>query len=259
MKIKTKILFEFLKKVTLNKKLNTLILNFNKKGLEITHNEPSMFLQYAFLDKKHFINYNEIGKVKINKLNKLTKILENSCKSKEIELSFNSKNKICYELIIKFEKSILKKKLQISDDFLFLNFNNIIENIKFNFKETIKKIKATKINKGNRHFQSCILNIDQNKLNFIFYNFRKKNETISLEELKEKDNNRLTLKLSIEHNYKTKYSFGLQDYFFHIINNFDEENLTLYLNEDLNSPYCISFNTKYGDFKYLLAKQEVEK
>ena len=115
MRIRTKILFEFLKNVTINKKINTLTFDFNEKGLEIIDPYFGFVMVNGFLDKKYFVEYENIGKITISRLDRFVKILESNFKSKEIELIFKSKNNLYYELEIEFNKSILTTTLICND------------------------------------------------------------------------------------------------------------------------------------------------
>jgi len=79
MKIKTKVLVGFLKKSRMegSQQIEECILNFSKEGLKISANSNSQQSRVmSWLKKEGFVQYEEIGKVGMNDLGTVIKVLD---------------------------------------------------------------------------------------------------------------------------------------------------------------------------------------
>ena len=79
MKLKTKVLTGFLKKTRMegSQQIDECILNFDKEGLKISANSQSQQSRImAWLKKEGFVEYEELGKVGMNDLGTVIKVLE---------------------------------------------------------------------------------------------------------------------------------------------------------------------------------------
>lgn len=87
MKIKTKVLSDFLKKVNLNGSVREFVVDFNEDGVVViaNNNENTALLQ-AMLKKESFIEYEVLGKVAFMNVDKIIAVI-NSFSTDDVEMS----------------------------------------------------------------------------------------------------------------------------------------------------------------------------
>jgi len=154
MKIKTKTLTEFLSKTKMSgtQQIDECMLDFQKEGLKINANSPAkMSRVMAWLKTSAFEEYNILGKVGINDMDTIIKVMERfgekiTLKKEGNLLTIKGDNKkVDIELVSEdFLSTDSEPKLEFDDKFIITSkkMDEIIKDVKMN-KDTIIKIKTT--------------------------------------------------------------------------------------------------------------------
>lgn len=212
MKVKTKILSEFLNKAIMSgtEIIEEAVLNFDKEGLKINANsQAKQSRAMSWLKKSAFVEYEELGGVGLNDLNTITKVLDRFGETISLKKEGNL-------LTIKSEGKSVDIEL-VSEEFLKtdegepkLEFNNT-----FNLKagkladlfNDVKMNKDAKIKLETKDKQVLISNTGKYKfLNTIEAPSCKEGTTVSfgLPLIEASTNLKGDLELSIANNYPMK-------------------------------------------------------
>jgi len=173
MKIKTAVLSGFLKKATLSgeQQIKECILDFQKEGLKMNANDPAKQARsMAWLRTSAFEGYEEIGKVGMNDLDTITKVLDRfgekiSLKKEGNLLTVSSEGKkVDIELVAEtfLQTDTGEPKLEFDETFTITatQLANVIKDVQLNKDAVIKlttedkKIKFS--NTGKYKFQNEI-------------------------------------------------------------------------------------------------------
>jgi len=162
MKVKTKNLVEFLKKIKMEgtQQIDECLLDFQESGLKINVNSPSkMSRAMGWFKTKGFEEYNSLGKVGVNDLNNFIKVLERFSEKISISKQGNL-------LTVKGKNKKVEIEL-VSEDFLSVDSEPTLE---FDDKFNISSKKVKEIFKDVQMNKDVVLDINTKPKQVIFSN-----------------------------------------------------------------------------------------